>query len=204
MEDQPTQPLTGQELADIRESAEWAISADNAFRLLNEVDRLRAELHEAHRTAGAEHGRAAALEAAYRETCTARDARDTEIERLRAENTARGEQIKELASVLERPAAEPDEEFDAVRERALKWAGGKEVKDLLDAFDWLRAENTAQAAGIAEVLQMHRLEGYLINPIITKPSKHFGCFVCKTDGPCPTRRALGLDQDGQGQANADR
>lgn len=58
-----------------------------------EVDRLRTELHEAHRTAGAEHGRAAALEAAYRETCTARDARDTELARLRAENTAQANRV---------------------------------------------------------------------------------------------------------------
>lgn len=64
----------------------------------DEAARLRAELDEAHRTAGAEHGRAAALEAAYRETCTARDARDTEIERLRAENTAQSVEIERLQS----------------------------------------------------------------------------------------------------------
>lgn len=93
---EPTQPLTD-ELAAARAFANGEIPAspeavqtgrEIAASLLAEVDRLRAELEEAHRTAGAEHGRAGAMEAAYREVCTARDARDAEIERLRAENTA--------------------------------------------------------------------------------------------------------------------
>ena len=43
---------------------------------------LRAQLTEARQAAGAEHGRAAAFEAAHREVRTGRDARDAEIERL--------------------------------------------------------------------------------------------------------------------------
>lgn len=57
---------------------------DRMAWLLDEVDRLRAKLEEARQAAGAEHGRAAALEAAYREASTGRDARDAEIERLTA------------------------------------------------------------------------------------------------------------------------
>jgi len=98
---EPTQPLTD-ELAAARAFANGEIPAspeavqtgrEIAASLLAEVDRLRAELEEAHRTAGAEHGRAGAMEAAYREVCTARDARDAEIERLRAENTAQAAKI---------------------------------------------------------------------------------------------------------------
>ena len=139
MSDQP-QPLTDEELAHVRRRLTDPLAQPSAWeaRLLAEVDRIRAEVA----------GYRSAI--CFETTCTncagmldqlAQD--EAEADRLRAENTAQAERIAELTAVLERPNAEPDEEFDAVREAALKWKGGrgvKALKDLIDAFDWLRSE----------------------------------------------------------------
>jgi hypothetical protein len=43
---------------------------------------------------------------------------------------------------------------------------------------------------IAALRQIHFEEDYLINPVITPPTRHRGCFTCKSDGPCATMRVL--------------
>lgn len=111
-DEQPAQPLTDAELSQIRgyldnTDAYGPRSVGNhnmLCRLLAEVDRLRAALHEAHRTVSAEEGRAAALEAVYRQTCTERDVRSAEIERLWAENTAQAAALAAVAAVADRIA----------------------------------------------------------------------------------------------------
>lgn len=56
-----TEPMSDAELAEIRESSGWAISANNALRLLAEVDRLRAE-RDSYKKAKAENDERLMLE----------------------------------------------------------------------------------------------------------------------------------------------
>jgi hypothetical protein len=132
-----------------------------------------------------------------------------EVDRLRAE----------LAAIGERGPVRPDEEFDAVREHALK-VGNKQVLDLIAAFDWLRSE----LAYVERILDYTRgkhtdLEGAfdlvikqcgklrterdgvagLLDRIMALHPAGF-CESCNVEGPCPTRRAA-PDQSGEGQAN---
>lgn len=123
---EPTQPLTEEDLAHVRRRLADPLAQPSAWeaRLLAEVDRLRATTCSRRDLEVAEEiTRAAEL---------ARHKAEVELSRLRAENTA-------MAAALERPPASPDEEFDAVREHALK-VGDKRVTELLQAFDWLRTE----------------------------------------------------------------
>jgi hypothetical protein len=126
-----------------------------------------------------------------------------------------------MAALVEQGPADLDEEFDAVREAALKWVGGKEVKDLLDAFDWLRSEMTYALRLLDYKRKQHTdLEGAfdlvikqcgklraerdgvagLLDKVMELHPASF-CESCNVEGPCPTRRAA-LDQSGEGQANA--
>jgi hypothetical protein len=132
-----------------------------------------------------------------------------EVDRLRAE----------LAAIGERGPVRPDEEFDAVREHALK-VGNKQVLDLIAAFDWLRSE----LAYVERILDYTRgkhtdLEGAfdlvikqcgklrterdgvagLLDRIMALHPAGF-CESCNVEGPCPTRRAA-PDQSGEGQTN---
>jgi hypothetical protein len=107
-----------------------------------------------------------------------------EVDRLRAENTA-------MAAALERPLASPDEEFDAVREHALK-VGDKRVTELLQAFDWLRTE----------LAYSERIKDY----VRKQHTDLEGAFdlVIKQCGKLRAERdslAAALDQSGEGQVN---
>lgn len=84
--------------------------------------------------------------------------------------------------------------------------------------DRLRAENTALAERIAAFLEPHKLVARNIawfdQEGVLHVTEHTVCDHCVPkfaqfnrredipEGPCEVRRALGLDQDGEGQANA--
>lgn len=114
-DDQPTQRLTDTDIEDMRD---WynKVRDHRVGALLAEVDRIRAELYEAHRTVSAEEGRAAALEAVYRQTCTERDVRSAEIERLRAENDRLCKQVQDY----HKSADEHTAKFDRQHERLMQ------------------------------------------------------------------------------------
>lgn len=127
-----------------------------------------------------------------------------EVKRLQGPPSAKGERV----------AAGPDEEFDAVREHALK-VGDKRVKDLLDAFDWLRSELAYNERILDYTRQKHTDLEDAFNLVIAQCGKLRAerdgvaglldkvmelhpagfCESCNVEGPCPTRRTA-LDQTG--------
>lgn len=163
-------------------------------RLLPEVSRIRAELDEAYRAAGAEQGRAAALEAANREACTARDVRDTEIVRLQAQLRNERERLNEaLAENVRRLG-----EITGLRAKAKQaWSEGHSAALAAgcDSEDQFRAN-----LGVLLVAEEHRCQ-LAINEEPLNPHLHgklSGLHRARdiVTGPA----ALGLNQDGSGNA----
>lgn len=195
---EPTQALTDDPLAGMRKrvaayegSDHYRFTVDgieydghwahDARRALAEVDRLRTELTEAHRTAGAEHGRAGALEAAYREACTARDARDTEIARLRAENTAQAKQIDAVRKI------QPQRRNSAMvtSEQLATMRGWN------DAVDAIREALEPCTCSLTDPSTWETYGG------LTEPGSTYQWEPnCPAHGDAPA-----LDQSGEGQAN---
>jgi hypothetical protein len=59
----------------------------------------------------------------------------------------------------------------------------------------LRGQLTEAHAMIDAALALHPQEHYLINTIVMPPTRHYGCFTCKSDGVCDTAKALGVTDD---------
>lgn len=100
--------------------------------------------------------------------------------------------------IIDAELARMDRELtDAVErdgEQYLVTDAPKDMRRLLAEVDRLRAENTAQAERIAATLELHKPSGM-------SEWGHRTCTECDTPGyyqdwPCPTVRALGLDEEG--------
>jgi hypothetical protein len=117
---EPTQPLTKYELAEIRESAEWAISANNALRLLAEVDRLRAELATVSDEAGVQCREAAAR--TVRAEKERDEARAELADWMHATAEARGERdaLAAKLAAVKIVADQPDRDWQKFDERLPK------------------------------------------------------------------------------------
>ena len=58
----------------------------------------------------------------------------------------------------------------------------------------LRAELAEAKSMIDAALRLHKQEDYLINTIVAPPTRHHGCFTCRSDGTCATAKALGVTE----------
>lgn len=58
----------------------------------------------------------------------------------------------------------------------------------------LRGQLAEAQRMIDAALVLHRQENYLINTIVAPPTRHHGCFTCRSDGACDTAKALGVTE----------
>jgi regulator of replication initiation timing len=155
-----TQPLTDEELEAIRASAEWAISANNAVRLLTEVDRLRAELAEMR--SERDNARAIASQAI------------NDVDRLRAEVERRERQIGLHLKLANEEVKRADALAARLREVDADYVRAREnMAEAITQRNAARMERDALAAKLAAVEKVIEPEDPDWKPLSERHPEYF-------------------------------